>query len=164
MQKDRTVGGVDIRLLVPKLHLVDEDCLAAAAEQPSLYEKSARYLVATMRAVANADLLLDKTKAEQSIIYRDEAERDKRKLTVGALEGLLDLEPQVEKARIFLSRCREDQKYASELCESFRQRGQMIKILADARMREMSAVVIARDAENFSKDLESELGRKYKDG
>ena len=157
----QSAGGVDIRSLVPKLHLVDEDCLAAAAEQPSLYEKSARYLVTTMRAVANADLLRDKTRAERSIAFRDEVV-DGKKLTVGALEALLDLDPALERAQTFLSRCKENHKYASELCESFKQRGQMVKILADARAREMSAGFIARDAENFSKDLHSVLSQKYK--
>ena len=142
----------NLRKLVDKLEW-DEDAFEdAVREQPRLYLEASRYRALKARRQARAKFALTNTVAEKKLILRGRKDRAGRKqLTESAVTESAALTEDVKDAQKNLDDAYVQEELAKAIMEAYRQRGQMLKIIADIRSSEVASE-IRSVRENLARD------------
>jgi len=142
----------NLRRLVGSLEW-DEDAFEdAVREQPKLYLEASRYRAVKARRKARAEFGLAQATAEKKLVLRSKRDKAGRKmLTEPAIAEGAVLSPEYVIARRALDDAYVGEELAKAIMEAYRQRGQMLKIIADIRTSEVASE-IRNVRENLARD------------
>lgn len=130
---------VDLEKLIKELRISEDDIERAALKQPKLYLEASRYRVNKLRVRSARFAKLEVAKAELGIKLRRQSHSSKeKKLTEAALNEIVVSNPKYRLLRKKLERAFAEEEFAKSLQESYRQRKDAIRIIADIRNAEIS--------------------------
>lgn len=160
----------NLMLLVRRLSWDEDEFEEAVREQPSLYLEASRYRALKARRLKRAEFSLSTTTAETKTKLRTKRDKGGRKLlTEPATAETATIDPAVVVARKKLDEAYVQDELAKSLMEAYRQRGQMLKIVADIRASEVASEIrnvrenLARDdMRNLSDRVRSQFAGKKK--
>ena len=123
----------DVRELVDKLELDENDILSAAKEQPALFLKAARYKAQKQDRRADAEFQLDvlKTDLALKIRARDRATNKRKPITEANIKELLLKYPAYQEALKKFARAQKEEDFAKRLLDAYDHRGKSIKMVID---------------------------------
>jgi hypothetical protein len=130
---------VNVKRLIEKLQLDEDNLEEAALESARLTFEAGRYRVIKMRKRARASLAYDMLFAERRLRGRKKKDEDGRKsFTEGAVSDLAQTSPEVATAKRDLDEAFAAEEVSKILLECYRIRRDMIKGIAQIRGAEIS--------------------------
>lgn len=130
---------IDIEGLIRELRITEEDIEKAALRQPKLFLEASRYRVRKLQIRTARMAKLEVAKAELGIKLRRQAhEGSEKKLTEAAINELIVSNRKYRILRKKLEAAFVQEEFAKSLQESYRQKRDILRILADIRNAEIS--------------------------
>lgn len=117
--------------LLARLDFSPEAVVTAAAEQPILFLKAARYRVTRMRNRLQAAMQCEEVRADKAMALRSNARSSGERITEGAIAELLTVSPAVKNAQDVANTATEEEEFAKLLLEAFRHRRDCLKVIGD---------------------------------
>jgi hypothetical protein len=130
--------------LIARLPLVDTNILDEAAKQPGLFSDAALHRVEKMRKRSEAISSLDYFHAKLALHIRASKNEKGEKITEGALKERIEINKTHRALRAAMERAYEEEEFAKLLLEVLRQRRDGIRIIADARLHDMTPNEVER--------------------
>lgn len=152
-ENDVILREVDLRKLVKRLDILDENVIRHAEEQPHLYLRAARFRARKQHELIEADRKLDLAKAEASLKLR-KADRDGKPRTEAYYKELVLQDSRVRKYQKRYNAAVVADEFAKQLLEAYRQRAQSIRIIGS---------VMGAEALSEIRFGESDKARKMKE-
>jgi hypothetical protein len=124
---------VDSKSLIAKIPIVAENYMQDAANQPALFMEAARYRVAAMRGVAQADANVEAAESRLALKIRNRRDEDGKKPTEGAVKDALNGSPRIRAARDARDKAHALEELSKLILEGFRHRRDALRIIADSQ-------------------------------
>lgn len=151
---------VDFDALLKNLDFSEDRLKRAATMQAKLYLKVVRIHVQTNRRKTEIETQFELLKSELSLRLRDDKELKIK--TEGHLKELLMGYKSYRRKKRELDRVKEELELIDGLKEAYKQRSQMIKVIADQLQAEMSTGVRLQERVNAMEETRRRLEKKYR--
>jgi aspartate/glutamate racemase len=151
----------NLDFLLKKLDFLEEEIRSAAAEQPGLFEKAARYRVDLMREKVRAKMLLQKAEAELSQKLREVARETGEKVTENSLSEQVCLDSKVTRLQEAYDRAVEAEEYAILLLEAFRMRRDSLRVISSLVGTELAMKSLTSDYQEQMSEVKKKLRARY---
>lgn len=165
MTKKALIGQVELEDLLDRLYFPEEEIQQAVLEQAKLFLAAADYRVKKMKSRQDSGYALDRLRASYSIRIRKKyaaADTGKRNVTEGHIKEILEGVDEIRTAQEALGTAEALEEWSKLVLEAYRQRRDVLKILAQFAFVEDNMRLGHRDLEKM-KDRRQQLKGAMRD-
>lgn len=122
--------SVDIQELIDNLDFQDEQIIASARMQPTLFLKATRFRIQKMRELAAAEANDKLVRSQKSLALRQKYRNSSERMTEAAIAAMVSKKSEVQEADRALADAEQAEEFAKLLLEAYRQRRDVLEVIS----------------------------------